>query len=255
MIAPAGHIPVNSGASADDGIYVTDTSTGNCKLLVSLGEIVAAAGPALATEEYAAGDFFGFHVKWNPQGDRILFVLRWRSKTPGAKLKHNAITLRSDGSDIRIAIPETRWGKGGHHPNWCPDGKTVMMNLILEGTIMRLVKAAYDGSSLTAMSTAVVGSGHPTLHPDNRHVLTDVYAHEPQAFGDGTAPIRWIDLTTGDDRALVRIDITPDFAGPRNEMRIDPHPAWDRDFRRIAFNGRQDGSRRVFVADLSEMLR
>jgi hypothetical protein len=38
-------------------------------------------------------------------------------------------------------------------------------------------------------------------------------------------------------------------------LRVDPHPAWDRSHTRIAFNACPDGKRRVFVADLGEMLR
>jgi hypothetical protein len=37
-------------------------------------------------------------------------------------------------------------------------------------------------------------------------------------------------------------------------MRVDAHPAWDRAFRRVAFNGCPDGTRRVYVADLSSLL-
>jgi len=38
-------------------------------------------------------------------------------------------------------------------------------------------------------------------------------------------------------------------------LRVDPHPAWDRSHTRIAFNACPDGKRRVFVADLADILR
>jgi hypothetical protein len=37
-------------------------------------------------------------------------------------------------------------------------------------------------------------------------------------------------------------------------LRVDPHPAWDPEFKRIAFNGFVNGTRRVFVADLSSLI-
>jgi len=38
-------------------------------------------------------------------------------------------------------------------------------------------------------------------------------------------------------------------------MRVDLHPAWDRSaYKRVAINGVLDGTRRVFVADLSGVL-
>jgi len=37
-------------------------------------------------------------------------------------------------------------------------------------------------------------------------------------------------------------------------MRVDPHPAWDRTWRYVTFNGFVGGSRRVFVADMRALL-
>jgi hypothetical protein len=128
----------------------------------------------------------------------------------------------------------------------------VLMNLRLDGAAMRFVTARYDGSGLRAVSERLEGSGHPTLHPDGRHLLTDAYPRERVAFGDGTVPIRLVDLRSETERTLVRVPSVPSFTGPRNALRLDPHPAWDRPFRRIAFNAWLDGTRRVCIADLSE---
>ena len=253
VIAPPDQVSLNQGAPDDDGLFVTDVATGQCRLLASLRQIVETAEPRFDPDEYGDGDFFGFHVKWSPRGDRLMFVLRW--KPPGeGKMKHNLITLRADGSDIRVPITEDQWGKGGHHPNWCPDGETVMMNLKEDGRNMRLVSARYDGTDFQVMTDALPGSGHPTLHPDERHVVTDAYLHEPLAFGDGTTPIRWIDLEQETDQTLVRIDTSPPFLGSVNELRVDPHPAWDRAYRRIVFNGCDCGVRRAYLADLSDLV-
>ena len=253
VLLPPERAHKNEGAPADDGLYITDIADGQQRLLVSLAQVVATALSAAEQEERRGGDYYAFHVKWNPQGDRLMLVLRW-VPGDGGKMKHDVITLRADGSDLCAAIPEALWGRGGHHPNWCPDGEHVMMNLKEDGEHLRFVRARHDGSDFTVMSEAVPGSGHPTLHPDGRHVLTDVYLHEPLAFGDGTTPIRWIDLVTGQDQTLVRINNDPPFPGPVRELRIDPHPAWDRTYRWVAFNGCEDGVRRVYVADLSALL-
>src|SRR5439155_6399426 len=107
-------------------------------------------------------------------------------------------------------------------------------------------------SGLRALADDLVGSGHPTMHPDGRHILTDAYPHEPVSYGDGTVPIRLIDIATGEERVLIRIPSEPATKGPRGELRVDPHPAWDRAFRRIAFNAFLGGTRRVCVADLED---
>jgi hypothetical protein len=254
VIVPPEHVPRNAGAPDDDGLYVTDTSTGTSTLLVSLARIVAEAFPAGERAFLAQGSFYGFHAKWNPQGTRLMFVLRWLAPEPVQMRLNTVITMNADGSGIARAITDAQWRRGGHHPNWCPDGDHVLMNLNIHGDGLRLIAVRHDGIGLRALSPTLVGSGHPTLHPDARHVLTDAYVSEPLAFRDGTTPIRWLDLPRSAETQLVRIRTAADFTGPRQELRVDAHPAWDRSFRRIAFNACPSGSREVFVAELASLV-
>jgi len=254
VLAPHGVAPVNRGAPENDGVFLTDTVTGASRLLVSLAEIVERTRP-LDPDVFVGGSYYGAHVKWNPQGTRIMLVLRWLPDGGDtAHMERMVVTMNADGSGIAIAIPADRWKPGGHHPNWCPDGETVLVNLNLHGDGLRFVTARYDGSTLEDAAPGVMGSGHPTLHPDGRHIVTDAYPNEPLAYGDGTTPIRFVDRLAGTESALVRIHVVPPFEGPKKELRVDPHPAWDRAYRRLAFNACPDGTRRVYIADLTEVL-
>ena len=167
--------------------------------------------------------------------------------------RRSVISMADDGSDIRVAVSEEIWAPGGHHPDWAPDGESITMNLKQDGQRLDLVKFTIDGKG-PEMLTTVEGSGHPTLHPNGRHILTDVYLHEKLSIGDGTGPIRWIDTKTNTEEAIIRINNDPPYTGPKKELRIDPHPAWDRDYKRIVFNGCDNGIRRVYLADLTEKL-
>jgi hypothetical protein len=260
VVVPKDQVPENRGASKDDGIWLTDLQTGDARLLISLAQVVEQAGSALPIAR-KRGDFFAFHVKWNPQGTRLMLALRWlprsllpwkRKRRYGAK---HVITMNADGSHVRVAVPAERWAKGGHHPNWCPDGDHVLMNLNTQGDGLRFARLALDGSTCETLVPAILGSGHPTLHPDGQHLLTDAYVDEPLAFADGTTPIRLIDLRGGLETQLVRIGIRPLAERSTGALRVDPHPAWDRTYTRVAFNACPDGRRRVYVADLSEILR
>lgn len=260
VVVPQDQIPENRGASEDDGIWITDLQTGHARLLISLAQIVEEAGAALPVAR-KRGDFFSFHVKWNPQGTRLMLALRWlprsvlpwrRKRRYGAK---HVVTMNADGRHVRIAVTAERWAKGGHHPNWCPDGEHVLMNLNTQGDGLRFARLALDGSTCETLVPTARGSGHPTLHPAGRHLLTDAYIDEPLAFGDGTAPIRLIDLGSGNETQLVRIGIQPLAERATGALRVDPHPAWDRTGTRIAFNACPDGRRRVYVADLADVLR
>jgi len=259
VVVPSGQVPVNRGAPADDGIWITDLESGDTRLLVSLAEIVASVQPPLAAAG-RRGDFFAFHVKWNPQGTRLMLALRWlprswlpwkRKRRYGAK---HVITLDADGGNVRLAVSADRWARGGHHPNWCPDGRHVLMNLNTQGDGLRFARLPLDGSECETLAPGVRGSGHPTLHPDGRHLLTDAYVDEPVAYGDGTSPIRLVNIETGADTVLTRMRIQPLAAKATGALRVDPHPAWDRSYTRIAFNACPDGRRRVFVADLRAIL-
>ncbi|HXU53280.1 MAG TPA: hypothetical protein VN789_14655 [Casimicrobiaceae bacterium] len=254
VIVPREHIPQNRGAPADDGVYLTDTHSGEQRLLVSLADIVAATFTREERETFDQGAFYGFHAKWNPQGTRLMFIVRWLSPVPGQPRLNNVITMRADGSDIQRPITDRHWRRGGHHPNWCPDGERVLMNLNLAGTGLRLVAARYDGADLHMLNERLVASGHPTMHPDGIHVLTDAYVSEPLAYRDGTTPIRWLDLAATRETELVRIRTAAPYAGPAQELRVDSHPAWDRMWRRFAFNACPEGRRQVFVADMSALV-
>jgi hypothetical protein len=110
VVVPRQYIPENRGASEDDGIWITDLQSGHSRLLVSLAQVVAQAVPPLPVAR-ERGDFFGFHVKWNPQGTRLMLALRWlprsllpwrRKRRYGAK---HVITMNADGSHVRVAVP------------------------------------------------------------------------------------------------------------------------------------------------------
>ncbi|HEY9247787.1 MAG TPA: hypothetical protein VIO38_01585, partial [Rariglobus sp.] len=193
----------NIGAVADDGFYLTDTHSGRCRLFVSLQEIFRRAGGGLGVGTPDSFEIYGFHCKFNPQGDRLMLSIRWFPTTPESRwevfksayddIRFAWITVGLDGSDLRCAVGPEQWAKGGHHATWFPDGRRLSMNLAIDRGPMRFVGVNADGTGLAKLDARLVGSGHPTVHPDGRHLLTDAYTNERFAFGDGTVPLRWID--------------------------------------------------------------
>lgn len=269
VMVPDNRIIVNQGAPDDDGVFITDTQTGESRLLVSINAIVAAL-PHFAQPQYEGGDFYAFHTKWSPDGSRIMVILRWtprvrgrwwRKSSPASKrtMRKFVVTVAADGSDVRTAITDDQWARGGHHPAWHPDSRHITMNLNLGGddidAELRFVTANIDGDNVELLHPTAVGSGHPSLHPGGRFLLTDAYPNEVLAYGDGTVPIRLLDLQTGREQVLARIMSKPHYVGSRKEMRLDAHPAWDRSGDFVIFNGCPDGTRRVYVADVSTLVR
>ena len=250
----------NVGPVADDGFYLTDTSTGEVRLLVSVADLLAEADPPVLIDEPDRQEIYGFHSKFNPQGDRLMLSLRWfpAKNEPqwntfadrAVQVRFAWVTMPVDGGTKHCAVGPEQWEKSGHHATWFPDGERISMNLNIDREGMRFVQVNADGSDLRKMLADTVGSGHPTVHPDGRHLITDTYTNEGSAFGDGTIPLRWVDLDTGEEKTLVRVNT----AQPQEDsvLRVDPHPAWDRTWQFVTFNAFVGGTRRVFLADMRE---
>lgn len=252
----------NVGPSEDDGFYLTDTSTGKTRLFASIADILAKADPPVRIDDPARQEIYGFHSKFNPQGDRLMLSLRWFPtaaeprwnlfKHDFSAVRYAWVTTGLDGGAFACAVGPEQWEKGGHHATWFPDGKRISMNLNIDRDGLRFVQVDADGTDLRKMLDATPGSGHPTVHRDGRHLLTDAYKGERIAFGDGTVPLRWIDLDSGREEVVARINV--DTGCEDSVLRVDPHPAWDRTWRYVAFNGFVGGSRRVFIADMRSLL-
>jgi len=263
IIIPREFIRRNQGLTDEDGFYLTDTSTGKCNLFVSLRKLMTSAVPPVMHENIEDCEVYGAHSKFNPQGNRLMLSVRWfkrrgddiweLSETDYKALRFAWFTMPIDGSAIHCALGPEQFIKGGHHATWFPDGENISLNLKLDGKSMRFVSVKYDGGELHEIINDVKGSGHPTVHPSG-YILTDTYlkAWDFPQYGDGTVPLRWINIETGKECVLVRIPTNQPCGDPA--LRIDPHPAWDRSWRYIVFNGYHDGSRRVFIADMEPLL-
>ena len=156
-------------------------------------------------------------------------------------------SCRPDGSEPHLALPWRTWAKGGHHLNFHPDSRTVTMNLVGADGKLYLMKFDVFGAKPTLLCGPVRGSGHPSVSPDGRYLVTDAYLGEPVAAADGTVPIRLVDLATGNEREIARVSTVTGERFKNGEFRVDPHPAWSRDGKSITFNAFEGGTRRVLM--------
>lgn len=226
-------------------------------MIASIRDIVARAQPRLEIPNAERCEFYCFQIRWNPQGTRVMAFLRWHDpEAPkGGPRRLTLVTMKPDGSDIRLAITPAQYARGGHHPMWAPDGEAITINLnVRDGTKdLDLVSVRYDGTQLHSIHP--VGSGHPSMHPRLPFVITDAYPREPVTRGDGTAPLRLIDLRDKSEVALAQVLLTrSDSAQLTSEHRIDAHPVWDKSGRFIVFNGVTNDTRSVFIAEVGAWL-
>ncbi len=263
VVIPEENVRQNIGLAEDDGFFVTDTKTGRSRLLVSIKDMVMRSRPPVNIDDPESWEVYGFHSKFNPQGDWLMLSLRWFKAqdnpvwnafaTKDVNVRFAWVTIPIEGNAMHCAVGPEQWEKGGHHATWFPDGEKISMNLKIDRGQMRFVEVKRNGAGLAKMHAGLTGSGHPTVHRDGRYLLSDTYVKEAVAFGDGTVPLRWIDLLTGREQTIIRINTKTSGELQDRTLRVDPHPAWDRTWRWVTFNAFTGGTRRVFIADMKNL--
>jgi hypothetical protein len=164
----------------------------------------------------------------------------------------NVFTSKPDGTDAVRTFSEPVWGHGGGHPNWHPDGKHLLRNLQPDGKNTRFCMVPADGSEPVVLTRNIDGGGHPTMEPGGRYVVTDAMYME----NGPKVKIRIIDIQTESEEAVCSMPTMPlaRQVSPYAELRLDGHPAWDRDFTRICFQAAPRGKRHLFVADMRSLI-
>jgi hypothetical protein len=190
-----------------------------------------------------------WHSKHNNSGTRILQISR--TLFPNGEGSSNTLvfTFNPDGSDICLLPAKPIWGTNGGHPNWHADSKHVIRNLPVDG-VMRFCQWRYDGSDFRILTDKLQGGGHPRIEPSGRYIVTDAF---DRAGNRQRVVIRFIDLRSNQEHALCRvptIDRAP-LSDPLSQVRrLDGHPNWDRQFKKIIFQAAPDGRRQLYIADV-----
>lgn len=272
VIIPRDKVPVINILSKGDGLFITNTKTAESELLLSMKHIFETCFDREYIDKHSDGECYLFHSKYSPSGNKIMFSTRYIPKkflgkpNPNSRneLKFNVFTCECDGSNLQVSVGQEHWENGGHHTTFHPNEKFLTMNIKKDFKKMRFAMASLDGQQIfkvfdtdsktmhplsTLIDRDVIGSGHPTFHPNGKFILTDTYTYESSAYGDGTIPIRMVSLKDGSEKTIVRINTDIEY-NKDSTLRIDPHPAWDRTNRYVAINAVTGGTRRVYVLDM-----
>lgn len=238
------------GAPADQGLWHTNLVSGETRLLVSLKDTFDKADDP---EFLQGGDCYFFHTKYNRQGTRMLQVMRCMFFDNPEKKGWNPMlfTFNPDGTDIRQAVTRLQWSLRGNHPNWHPDGEHIIMNLTpfwLGEQNMRFCMFDHTGGNFRMLSEKHLGSGHPSVDPSTQWLISDYYVGEYKKLNLPDNPVRLIHLPTMEEFAICTVFTNLDIEV--STFRVDPHPAWSRDYKKVCINAAPEGSRQVLVADL-----
>jgi hypothetical protein len=263
-------VPFTAEDMPREGLWKTDLRSNKRSLLAPFPKFVEASGED--RDFYGKAVLYLFHSQFNRQQTRILQVLR--GQVGGKGRNASLFTMGVDGTNVRQCLSRTHWnykgkrGGSGNHPNWHPDGEHIVMNCIpkwLGYEDMMFCQFRWDGSDFKVLSERHPGSGHPSISPDGRWLLADAYPKQLDVVkSDGEIPIRLLDLKQDEERVICTIANDVGGGGKQyletnekeggSQFKLDPHPVWSADGKRVAFNGAPEGRRQVFVAEVSAML-
>lgn len=220
-------------APEDDGVYAMDTASGDARLIVSYAEVreFLRAYPEAQTHKL----WFN-HTVINRDDTRFVFVVRWNE--PGIEIKQTMLlTANVSGGGLRLVSD-----LGASHFDWRTAQELFGWITMKEGEHYYLINDVTGEYRLVAPDV-LTRNGHCSFTRDGRWLLTDTGPDEHHLRAlllwpwEGEQPI-----------VLGRFLSPPTFRG---EIRCDLHPRWSRDERQVCFDSLHEGTRQVYVMDVS----
>lgn len=254
---------VGKMAPDDDGIYWMDMESGESKLIISIRQL-AETHPAPSMR---GAEHWVIHMDFNTDGSRFAFYHRWEARltwmqrqcrrvgrkllrvfSPGRKFGPNRVTrmltARPDGSDLRILSDD---GMVSHF-FWKDSDHLLAWAFVKDRGAHYYLFDDSTGQAEIVGRDVLTRDGHPSYSPDRKWFVSDTYP-------DAQTGCRTLLLYRVADGA--RFDIGQ-FLSPSEisgEIRCDLHPRWNRDGTQVCFDSVHEGTRQLYVADLTELVR
>jgi len=223
-------------APADDGLHSIDLATGTSRMIFSIAD-AAARQPR---EDFQGAVQRFNHVQFSPGGRRFACLHRW--KTPDQEVgTTRLLTMDIDGSDVRCVtdddvVSHYDWRDDQHVLAWARQRGSGDHYYLFDDT---------TGAARAIGESVLTCDGHCSFSPDRRWVLTDTY---PDTTEHRTLLLyHW---ASGE-----RIDIGRFHSPTMNwEIRCDLHPRWSPDGRKICVDSIHEGTRQMYVLDVTEIV-
>ncbi len=246
----------------DDGLWVMDLKTGASKLVLSVAQ-GRALMPATKAVKGKPGHPLAYycHTVVSKDDRKIFFharIVDWFDKAvhKASVWQTTSFTVDRDGTNLRRCFKD---GWAGSHFNWAPDGShRMVVTAIWNGDRMEhWTKGAWSPVEFTVGEEEKVrriGKGaydldwHCFYSPDGKFMSGETYWNR-----NFERP--WILVRLEDDAAM---PIGAFFVPPayrQTYWRCDLHARWRDDGRQIAFNSVHEGSRQVYLMDVTPRAR
>lgn len=218
----------------DDGIYTMDIESGESNLAVSYQQIYEFLGRAPNMD---ADNVWFNHIVFNTDGSRFCFVVRWHE---GKGFHTTLVSSDVDGGNLRritdIDASHFAWRSRTEIIGWVDMG---------EGSHHHRIDDS-SGEYEIIYRDQLDRNGHMSFTRDGRWMLTDTGPDERNL-----QDLYLWDMT--EERKIM----LGQFLSPepfRSVIRCDLHPRWSRDEKRVCFDSIHEGTRQVYVIDVSDAI-
>ena len=221
----------------EDGIYLGNLEKGEKELTISLSQLYSLRTRA----DMEGAKHWVNHLLFNTDDSRFIFLHRWEDKAKTYKDKGTHLTrmLTSDSKGIYLLSNENMVS----HFDWRDE------KYLLAWAMKRKYDDHYYLFKDLSPEFEIVGEkefssdGHCSYSPDRKYVLTDTYP-------DSNRMRTLILYRLADNK---RIDIGNFFSPPEltGEIRCDLHPRWSRDGKQVCIDSVHEGSRQIYILDVS----
>ncbi len=225
----------------DDGLWIVDLANGQAKLVVTI-DSVRDRMPAVKDPKALA---YFCHTKISRDGSKIFWLARTVENLSGQKVvrkwETTSFVCDRDGGHVRRCFPD---GWGGSHFNWL-DGDRMVVTANYQAKVWSHVFFTPGKEDYTRLGKGLLDfDGHGVFSDDGKWMATDTY---PDKLGE-----RKLMVMRMSDQAVLPLGsfFVPEIYRDQYS-RCDLHPRWSSDGKRLAFNSVHEGSRQVYVIDVT----
>jgi hypothetical protein len=225
----------------DDGLWLVDLASGEARLIVTIASVRDRMPPVKDPKALA----YFCHTVFSRDGSKIFWLARTVENLSGQKVvrkwETTSFTCNRDGSGVRRCFPD---GWGGSHFNWL-DGDRLMVTAKFKDAVWSHVLFTPGREDFTRLGRGLLDfDGHGVFSDDGRWMATDTY---PDKLGE-----RKLMVMRMADHAVLPLGsfFVPELYREQYS-RCDLHPRWRPDGKMLAFNSVHEGSRQVYVVDVT----
>ncbi len=222
-------------APEDAGIWRIDLRTGKQKLLLSFAGALKVPNPQ---GDWTGAKHWFNHLLIAPDGNRFIFLHRWRGKKEGKSFATRMFTADRDGRNLYVVDPYGQtshfvWRDGNHILAWAWHPSREEKFYLYEDRSERVEVIGAD---------VMTRNGHCTYLTGNRWILNDAYPDQER-----NQPLYLYEVATG---RVIELGRFPSPAVYRGEWRCDLHPRSNADGTKICIDSPHEGGRQMYLVDV-----